>query len=254
MPVENAKRHSAGWRWDSHGYPTPSPHHPTPLLQLIPSTLGRAALKAVTTLLSLLWCFPSAPLSLLQIAAMRVASPTRSAIPGAGPTRPVATCWSVCAWATGRASGPASLWVGGGSILLPSAQRGCMASSSLSSLVHHSVGIALSGLLPPLPLTAERCYDNTAGTSYVVGETWEKPYQGWMMVDCTCLGEGSGRITCTSRSKCWAGPCPLLLFIYLEFSTLSCGKKKTSSFFTLLQAIVVGEGWLPLRSRENRPL
>lgn len=47
---------------------------------------------------------------------------------------------------------------------------------------------------------AERCYDNNAGTSYVVGETWEKPYQGWMMVDCTCLGEGSGRITCTSRS------------------------------------------------------
>ncbi|XP_077128388.1 fibronectin isoform X8 [Ranitomeya variabilis] len=49
---------------------------------------------------------------------------------------------------------------------------------------------------------AERCYDNTAGTSYVVGQTWEKPYQGWMMVDCTCLGEGSGRITCSSRNRC----------------------------------------------------
>lgn len=48
--------------------------------------------------------------------------------------------------------------------------------------------------------TAEKCFDQAAGTSYVVGETWEKPYQGWMMVDCTCLGEGSGRITCTSRS------------------------------------------------------
>ncbi|XP_042299575.1 fibronectin isoform X1 [Sceloporus undulatus] len=49
---------------------------------------------------------------------------------------------------------------------------------------------------------AERCYDNSAGTSYVVGEIWEKPYQGWMIVDCTCLGEGSGRITCTSRNRC----------------------------------------------------
>lgn len=53
---------------------------------------------------------------------------------------------------------------------------------------------------PPHFPTAEKCFDHAAGTSYVVGETWEKPYQGWMMVDCTCLGEGSGRITCTSRS------------------------------------------------------
>ncbi|XP_060754440.1 fibronectin 1b isoform X2 [Neoarius graeffei] len=50
--------------------------------------------------------------------------------------------------------------------------------------------------------TAERCYDTSLGTSYVVGQTWEKPYQGWMIVDCTCLGEGSGRITCTSRNRC----------------------------------------------------
>nr|XP_020494095.1 fibronectin-like [Labrus bergylta] len=49
---------------------------------------------------------------------------------------------------------------------------------------------------------AERCYDNSVGTSYVVGETYEKPYQGWMMIDCTCMGEGSGRITCTSRNRC----------------------------------------------------
>ncbi|XP_017312739.1 fibronectin 1b isoform X2 [Ictalurus punctatus] len=49
---------------------------------------------------------------------------------------------------------------------------------------------------------AERCYDTSVGASYVVGQTWEKPYQGWMIVDCTCLGEGNGRITCTSRNRC----------------------------------------------------
>ncbi|XP_041662547.1 fibronectin 1a [Cheilinus undulatus] len=49
---------------------------------------------------------------------------------------------------------------------------------------------------------AERCYDNSMGTSYVVGETYEKPFKGWMIIDCTCLGEGSGRITCTSRNRC----------------------------------------------------
>lgn len=47
----------------------------------------------------------------------------------------------------------------------------------------------------------ERCYDNSVAATYAVGDTWEKPYQGWMMLDCTCMGEGNGRITCTSRSK-----------------------------------------------------
>lgn len=48
--------------------------------------------------------------------------------------------------------------------------------------------------------TGEKCFEHSSGTSYAVGQTWEKPYQGWMMVDCTCLGEGSGRITCSSKS------------------------------------------------------
>ncbi|MCI4393535.1 hypothetical protein PGIGA_G00158520 [Pangasianodon gigas] len=49
---------------------------------------------------------------------------------------------------------------------------------------------------------AERCYDTSLGTSYVVGQTWEKAFQGWMMVDCMCMGDGNGRITCTSRNRC----------------------------------------------------
>ncbi|XP_072236935.1 fibronectin 1b isoform X2 [Leuresthes tenuis] len=48
---------------------------------------------------------------------------------------------------------------------------------------------------------AEHCYDNSVATSYVVGQTWEKPY-GWMMLDCACLGEGHGQITCTSKNRC----------------------------------------------------
>ncbi|XP_078721968.1 tenascin-X-like isoform X1 [Lampetra fluviatilis] len=54
----------------------------------------------------------------------------------------------------------------------------------------------------PVSGSQERCYDNTLGSAHLVGDTWERPYQGWMVVDCTCLGEGQGRIACTSRNRC----------------------------------------------------
>lgn len=95
------------------------------------------------------------------------------------------TCWSVSVWETGKGNGPANLLV-----------------RNHKNQIGLDVDAAQQMLIYPfLSLLAERCYDNAAGTSYTVGQTWEKPYQGWMIVDCTCLGEGSGRITCTSRSK-----------------------------------------------------
>uniref|UniRef100_A0A8C4WZX4 Fibronectin type-I domain-containing protein n=1 Tax=Eptatretus burgeri TaxID=7764 RepID=A0A8C4WZX4_EPTBU len=54
----------------------------------------------------------------------------------------------------------------------------------------------------PLSASQERCYDSTSRTSHNVGDKWERPHQRWMIVDCTCLGEGQGRISCTSRSRC----------------------------------------------------
>ncbi|XP_043916603.1 fibronectin [Protopterus annectens] len=81
----------------------------------------------------------------------------------------------------------------------------------------------------------ERCYDNTAGTSYVAGDTWEKSYQGWMMVDCTCLGEGSGRITCSSKNRCNDQD---TLTSYRIGETWS----KTDAQGNFLQCICVGNG------------
>uniref|UniRef100_A0A8C4NAG0 Fibronectin n=1 Tax=Eptatretus burgeri TaxID=7764 RepID=A0A8C4NAG0_EPTBU len=54
----------------------------------------------------------------------------------------------------------------------------------------------------PLSGSQERCYDSTSRTTHNVGDKWEKPHQRWMIVDCTCLGEGQGRISCTSRNRC----------------------------------------------------
>lgn len=46
----------------------------------------------------------------------------------------------------------------------------------------------------------ERCYDKINQQSYAVGETYEKPKDG-MIWDCTCIGSGRGKISCTIASK-----------------------------------------------------
>lgn len=47
----------------------------------------------------------------------------------------------------------------------------------------------------------ERCYDKVTERFYAVGETYERPKEG-MIWDCTCIGSGRGKISCTIASKC----------------------------------------------------
>lgn len=46
----------------------------------------------------------------------------------------------------------------------------------------------------------ERCYDKINQQSYAVGETYERPKDS-MIWDCTCIGSGRGKISCTIASK-----------------------------------------------------
>ncbi|KAM7380780.1 hypothetical protein PAMP_004053 [Pampus punctatissimus] len=50
----------------------------------------------------------------------------------------------------------------------------------------------------------ERCYDKTSQQFYAVGETYEKPKDG-MIWDCTCIGSGKGKISCTIANRCHEG-------------------------------------------------
>lgn len=52
-----------------------------------------------------------------------------------------------------------------------------------------------------LSLVAEEtCYDKLNARSYRVGETYERPKDS-MIWDCTCIGSGKGKISCTIASK-----------------------------------------------------
>ncbi|XP_070689728.1 fibronectin-like isoform X2 [Pempheris klunzingeri] len=50
----------------------------------------------------------------------------------------------------------------------------------------------------------ETCYDKHNDRTYRVGETYERPKDG-MMWDCTCIGSGRGKISCTIANRCHEG-------------------------------------------------
>ncbi|XP_068184603.1 fibronectin 1a [Antennarius striatus] len=54
------------------------------------------------------------------------------------------------------------------------------------------------------PEAEERCYDKINQLFYLVGETYERPKDG-MIWDCTCIGSGRGKISCTIANRCHEG-------------------------------------------------
>uniref|UniRef100_A0A3P9AXM3 Fibronectin n=1 Tax=Maylandia zebra TaxID=106582 RepID=A0A3P9AXM3_9CICH len=50
----------------------------------------------------------------------------------------------------------------------------------------------------------ERCHDKVNERYYTVGETYERPKDG-MIWDCTCIGSGRGKISCTIANRCHEG-------------------------------------------------
>lgn len=50
-----------------------------------------------------------------------------------------------------------------------------------------------------LLVAEETCFDKYTGSTYRVGETYERPKDS-MIWDCTCIGAGRGRISCTIAS------------------------------------------------------
>ncbi|XP_026074466.1 fibronectin-like isoform X1 [Carassius auratus] len=54
------------------------------------------------------------------------------------------------------------------------------------------------------PEAEETCYDKVNAHSYRVGETYERPKDG-MIWDCTCIGSGRGKISCTIGNRCHEG-------------------------------------------------
>ncbi|XP_040842404.1 fibronectin isoform X17 [Ochotona curzoniae] len=54
------------------------------------------------------------------------------------------------------------------------------------------------------PEPEETCFDKYTGNTYRVGDTYERPKDS-MIWDCTCIGAGRGRISCTIANRCHEG-------------------------------------------------
>ncbi|XP_021005795.1 fibronectin isoform X2 [Mus caroli] len=54
------------------------------------------------------------------------------------------------------------------------------------------------------PEPEETCFDKYTGNTYKVGDTYERPKDS-MIWDCTCIGAGRGRISCTIANRCHEG-------------------------------------------------
>uniref|UniRef100_A0A8C9TVG3 Fibronectin n=1 Tax=Scleropages formosus TaxID=113540 RepID=A0A8C9TVG3_SCLFO len=73
-------------------------------------------------------------------------------------------------------------------------------SGTLLCTCHGAAGIKCKSK----PEAEETCYDKVIARSYRVGETYERPKDG-MIWDCTCIGSGRGKISCTIANRCHEG-------------------------------------------------
>uniref|UniRef100_A0A8C5C6X7 Fibronectin n=1 Tax=Gadus morhua TaxID=8049 RepID=A0A8C5C6X7_GADMO len=72
--------------------------------------------------------------------------------------------------------------------------------STLLCTCHGTAGIKCNSK----PEEEETCYDKINERTYMVGETYERPKEG-MIWDCTCIGSGRGKISCTIANRCHEG-------------------------------------------------
>uniref|UniRef100_A0A8C8MMA9 Fibronectin n=1 Tax=Oncorhynchus tshawytscha TaxID=74940 RepID=A0A8C8MMA9_ONCTS len=97
------------------------------------------------------------------------------------------------------------------------------------------------------PEAEETCYDKINARSYLVGETYERPKEG-MIWDCTCIGSGRGKISCTIASEWHRGKdfSPGVVFIkyrwYLR-GRITCTSRNRCNDQDTLTSYRIGDTW-----------